>query len=431
MADLAAEPMFMLSAAYHFALGVTVEWSEGWNGWIKSELKNELDPMHRVVHEPFTEATGVFNNWRYVPYKVYGWEALERSKFRFCQYDAFSERDHSENHSALMGYLAAATIYPRQLEMLMKMGLRRLVEDLIWSKRKNKEILDWAQTDPCKAFGLDKVELRAFMEFKKPELIPHYKRLKKARLNTSFAVLDELDRQLADMKSFVQLCRRHKVKPERVKRYLDSFTGPRCHGGYFGLQSAYNLWRDYLSMALWLGYDTKINNVFFPPNLDLAHNEASVEQVRRMEASDPEKAKQRAEREKMLERRKLKYNFAYGDHFIRVAENEAEIVNEGRTLEHCVAGYAGRHMEGKITILFLRRIATPGASLYTIEMHGNRLIQIHGYKNERSKGIRIAPDPQETMIEMLDVWLDWLSRGSPRDKGGTPKYRKAKEANAA
>ena len=74
-------------------------------------------------------------------------------------------------------------------------------------------------------------------------------------------------------------------------------------------------------------------------------------------------------------------------------------------------------MAGKLTIVFLRRAENPEASLYTIEMQGTVLIQIHGFKNERMPG---SKNPREVVGPELDAWLAWIKRGSKRDKQGNP-----------
>ena len=111
-----------------------------------------------------------------------------------------------------------------------------------------------------------------------------------------------------------------------------------------------------------------------------------------------------------------------------------EIMDEGRILKHCVAGYADRHMQGQVTILFMREAAAPDKPFLTIEMDGNRLVQIHGYRNEglySAKG-RFAPDPREVHREWLDTWLEWLKKGSKRDKKGKPMLpKKKKRGNVA
>ena len=65
---------------------------------------------------------------------------------------------------------------------------------------------------------------------------------------------------------------------------------------------------------------------------------------------------------------------------------EAEIMNEGQMLHHCVGGYATRHLERGTTILFLRANETPDKSYYTIEVRNidtcPNVVQIHGFGNK-------------------------------------------------
>ena len=117
---------------------------------------------------------------------------------------------------------------------------------------------------------------------------------------------------------------------------------------------------------------------------------------------------------------------------IPIPAGKNEILDEGRKLQHCVSGYADRHMNGTVTILFMREAKKPGVPWLTIEMDGNKLRQIHGFKNEglyTTKG-RFAPDPREVYREFLDTWLDWLKKGSKRDKQGNPKLPRKKGAAA-
>ena len=100
-----------------------------------------------------------------------------------------------------------------------------------------------------------------------------------------------------------------------------------------------------------------------------------------------------------------------------------EIIEEGRGQKHCVAGYAERHLADKLTICFLRRAETPNTALYTIEMQGNELIQIHGYKNDWEAEVK----PMDAMGWFIGPWLKWLEAGSPRDKQGRPKIKFTKE----
>ena len=103
-----------------------------------------------------------------------------------------------------------------------------------------------------------------------------------------------------------------------------------------------------------------------------------------------------------------------------------EIRAEGKWLHHCVGGYAGRHIEGKLTICFMRSVTDPGTPYVTIEMQGDKIIQAHGYKNDVGK-----EGPRTVHKEFFDTWLAWVKAGSPRKKDGTPKIKKKKETCVA
>lgn len=423
--DYAAQPKFLVRYAYKFTPGEVTEWK--WDDYfccLKRTILPGYSPDHGVK-EAFYDK-GAKN-----AYSVLGAECIDKSFLRYAGWREWM--GGKKLHLRLMNFLCLASMHPLKVEMLMKFGQGKLVEDYVYGGRKNARVIDWEEDDFLKAFGLSKTEWNAFRESgARADVIEYYKALRKAKLDTPFSVLKTIDDEMRKMPEFVRLCKKHKVKPEKVMHYLDKFTGARCHGGYLGLSQAFGMWRDYLDMAAYLQMDLKEHNVLFPKSLELAHNEAATEQARLLQIEeDKKKPEKAAERKRKLAERRLKYNFANETHFIRIAETKQEIITEGKTLEHCVGGYAGRHIDGTTTILFLRRNDAPEAALYTIEMNGNHLVQIHGYKNEVRNGQRIAPDPREVMKDMLDAWLDWLKRGSPRAEDGTPKLRKNKKENAA
>lgn len=62
-------------------------------------------------------------------------------------------------------------------------------------------------------------------------------------------------------------------------------------------------------------------------------------------------------------------------------------------------------------------------------MNGNRLVQAHGYRNDRMKCPE-NPDcipPRTLYAEIFDPWLAWVEAGSRRDKDGKPVVPKNKE----
>lgn len=66
--------------------------------------------------------------------------------------------------------------------------------------------------------------------------------------------------------------------------------------------------------------------------------------------------------------------------------------------------------------------------LCTIEVSGDRLVQIHGYNNERQKD---AIKPALRFAEIYEPWVRWLKAGQPRNKNGTPRVPKTKERKSA
>lgn len=415
-------PEFYLVEGYHFTPGMATIYGQGYRGFESHSISGNYDPQHRVVTEPFTE--GNYYWYRYTPYVVLGLDAIGKSSFRYCGYKDFESGVNAElgletvrTRFDMMKFLAAASIYPRQIEMLLKTNCGELVNDLVLGRKKNKDIFDWSKDNYLEAFGLSKAEMRAWRESgAELEAIAWYKRLRRAGLSESFEALkyvDEMCSYTFSMKDFVRLCCWVKVKPTKLAAYLSQgqITIP---------ENEIQTYKDYVDMAKTLGWDMKNDTVRLPKDMHRRHDEAAIEINIKLANEDIELA------DSSILKRCAKYNFEMGDYLIRCAVSANEIIREGKTLQHCVGGYAQRHMSGALTICFLRRKDAPHKSLYTIEIQGNRLMQIHGYQNDRN-----AASPRTTMAWMIKPWLDWIAKGSKRDKDGKPKLPKKKEAKTA
>ena len=174
-----------------------------------------------------------------------------------------------------------------------------------------------------------------------------------------------------------------------------------------------------MTMAQKLDYDLTEETVAMPKDLEQRHDAAAA--IIRHQVSEEERKKYK-KRKRMLEK---KYTFALGELCILVPQSTEEIVQEGKTLHHCVGDYADRHVRGATTILFLRKRKKQGRSFLTIEMNEYRgkvdIRQIHGYKNEYyGKSDSKIVEPREKYREFLDTWLAWVNAGSERDKQGRP-----------
>lgn len=461
------EPRYDVSVVYAFYPNHALMFYQHSYAWEVVHENAAIGKRLRIV-EPFARS-GWSGSGHYNWYFDFGRdEAIATSPLKYSQLDSFElcHRQHPRMHASPMKYLSLYCIYPRAVEMLMKCGMRNAIDSFIFEGVKSAGAIKWDETDPRRAFDLNGQELRAFMELPQhdTEILACYKLLRK---NSIKMKMDEIAQLKSDVYAlglsiFIKTALKQKTTPKKLLNYLNRFTGG-CHvgGGYRGICETFSHWCDYITAATAIGYDMNTPNVRFPRDLFEAHDNATAEHNRRLEiereklrlaeetrraAADKElrarlkrEEKERWEKEKAeLNRREARFCFADGEFLIRPAADADEIIAEGKALEHCVGGYANRHMQGQLTICFMRLASAPDIPFLTIEMRGSELVQIHGFKNEQENGKRVGLDPKIAYKDFLDPWMRWVKHGSCRDKDGNPiipankkRTQKKKEANAA
>lgn len=432
---LTAKPEFMPTSFYRFAPG-RAEIYKAYYGHIAQEgLTGDYNPARRVITEPFT-TDGYMGG--YEPYAVYGMEETERSFARYCGREITCPgylvewgAEHVRVQSDLCKFLALCCIYPRQVEMLNKTGFEDIVDEMVKGRRKSAAVFNWHAESYKDAFGLTKQEMQQWRSSGAPiQAIASYKSLRRAGQHPDFAQLAAIYCSYSDVQKFFKMARRAGLQPAELHRYLAKQIRDKrtAHPSWM-----LGLLADYYDMAQRLGWELGSTEApWTPRDLRAKHDEAAEEQkLQEIRRRTAELAAKQAAAEESLARRREKYNAERGGYIIRIADTAEEIQIEGRALNHCVGGYAERHLADKLTICFIRRAETPQAALYTVEMQGNRLIQIHGYKNDVDKPA--DQRPATVMAWLLEPWLEWLKRGSPRDETGAPKWPKTKkkEKNAA
>ena len=141
-------------------------------------------------------------------------------------------------------------------------------------------------------------------------------------------------------------------------------------------------WHDYLTMAKDV---YKEHYELRPKNLNAAHDRCV----------DIKNARKWKEIEMFTAARNKKLQaFVYQEEGLTIVlpQSVKDIVDEGKALAHCVAGYAERHFKGQTTILFLRKIEEPDKPYYTIELNKTgKIVQCRGYRNNYAGN----PKPQE------------------------------------
>lgn len=351
-----------------------------------------------------------------------------KSPFRYCGIEEFEHKS-----TELMRFLALCTVYPRQVEMLIKTGMIRLVQDMVEKGVPHKNIFDWSQADPRKAFGLDGGELKTFLSLSRElEVLTAYKRSKKRGVPIPMEDWAALYQELVYTGYFLEFAAkldRNRLTVSKWHSYIEreraKATGKKKNGPSF--QTVAVWWRDYINDAVLLGYDLT-NPVFLTPK-DLGEKHRKTAKSAQAIRDSRRKDEAREKEIRRLRNLSKRYTYSDGRWLIRPPLGAAEIVAEGKALKHCVGGYADRHINGQCTILLLRDRKRPGKALVTIEMRGNKIVQIHGWDDERTacKDNPKRISPRKIYEKFLDGWLAWLAAGSKRDKLGypvTPEQRK-------
>ncbi|WP_297199781.1 PcfJ domain-containing protein [uncultured Flavonifractor sp.] len=420
-ADLTARPTAWCSSGYRFTQGEVMQVDHQWDDKHPC-ITYERDKLGRrkLVQEPFK--FGSLSWYRYEAYSILNREALEgHPLFRYCgyfdlwQYRPMGPRGYAARFHDFISYLTAYAIYPRQVEMLAKAGYWEPLNDLIYSRKKNAAAMCWEEPDPRKSFRLNKRELSLLMGMQPPIKTLEVRNYVGRHWGETWSLPFCMDfcnlwGNHLDPMEVLRFLNRYRLDPDRFLRYLGGeFDRDHIEAVYYA--DLFEIYRDYLNGAYQLGYCLEHSRVLWPPELFTAHDLTMEQLAQRQEVSQAQNRRAR----------RLKYEFELDGWKIVFPATAAAIKREGKMLDHCVGGYADRHMRGVTTILFLRRSSAPSTPYVTIEMDGNQIRQIHGYHNDT---LPDSPKPREVHKVFLDTWLRWLRAGSKRNEDGTPKLPK-------
>ena len=164
---------------------------------------------------------------------------------------------------------------------------------------------------------------------------------------------------------------------KQYNNYNISKTGKH----YFGKGSVLTTFRDYITDCILLEMDTTKDQVIFPKDLYIAHQN-TIKQIKM----------QKDERLDLLIKNRVKllekYAFQCNGLAIRPAESSDELIKEGASLSHCVGTYADRYAKGETDIFFIRKVSELDKPYYTIEIRKDKILQVHG-KNNRSPSVDV------------------------------------------
>ncbi len=416
-----ALPEVGLMGVYRFRPGA-VDWTDrGWwygDQWGYLQHKEKPDRWKKSpVHDPYTYTKELGTS-----YGIIGIQELEKSFLRYCYY-AGATRSLCRNYPEdIIEYLTAASFYPRKIEMLQKAGLHGVVHDFILDGIKNAAVVNWETEDRRKFLKLSRQEIEDYLNGSyDTDTLRTWAALRKTPAASEMQDVNDLLLNIRDGRHrqlLLTRMRRWGVNAGKLMRYL------RSQPTNTGMGTTIQIYVDYITAAEGTGLDMTNPVIQMPRDLIAKHDRQTA-----AFAALQNTEKDAAYKANILPGLEKRYGFDDGEYFIRPPVNGAEIKVEGEVLSHCVGGYVDRHLKGITTILLLRRCSEKDKPLATIEMHGNKLVQVHGYRNEC---VACHDNPHRTparklYASILEPWLDWVKRGSPRQADGTPKLRKRKK----
>ena len=192
----------------------------------------------------------------------------------------------------------------------------------------------------------------------------------------------------------------------RIQKYIEQ-------GDYKYEDEVLRHYDDYLCMREELGYDMTNEVYTYPKNLKEKHDQMVEERRAKRDKEHADKMKAMYQGiEDRFEKLDKRYSWQEGEYCIRPAHDAKEIVEEGRTLHHCVGGerYLNKHSKGETAILFLRRSETPDEPYYTIEIRENEILQWYGYNDKKPE--------QEIIGPWLNAYVEHLKNEKNMRKAG-------------
>ena len=100
---------------------------------------------------------------------------------------------------------------------------------------------------------------------------------------------------------------------------------------------------------------------------------------------------------------------------IRPAESQAELIKEGKLLNHCVATYAKSMSSGKTCILFIRHTDKPDVPYFTLEYRDGLVIQNRGKNNcARTNEVKAFEKKWLNHIKRLEIKENGKQRSNSR-----------------
>lgn len=403
-----------------------------------SEYYDDGPPICRE-HAKWSVAQGMDAQFDITQTKYFSYEAIEGNKFGAVVWPTFTDfTGTSAEKTGLEAWLDAGCLWPEMylkvwerhpnIENLVKSGFYALLDDAISENLYRaaeydldpvrivdlSDFIRWEYNRPHNMLGLRKSDMslecvrmwshETFQNFQNyTDAIP----ATAAQWNEWKGIYGDVLRRFVVQ---VENGEYEGMELENVTRYL------RKQENKYGLRviSGAELLLDYRKMINDISETALTAAELWPHDLKAAHDRASAAYTKMKKDTFAKKFLQVHDKHLALE-------WTDGNFCIVIPQSNAELIEEGRILNHCVGTYGAAHCSGEM-IFFVRHYRRPERSYFTlnINMKGKEPseIQLHGYGNE-SKGSKKWGIPREVRA-FVDRWekevlMPWFMKNRKKE----------------
>lgn len=274
----------------------------------------------------------------------------------------------------------------RNLKYLMKSGYDSMLIETysgFWGYQKHLSVdchINWKSNNLLKMLHLNRTEFKTLQG--NEQHYPTYIRWREVFPEYKPAELLTICRTFGDQHgTMFRFCELTGLKPKKIAGYFE-----KNHINEHD-------YRDYLEQCQHLKYNLHDTAINMPHHFMQMHERLT--EIIKYKANET----LRQHFAEHIQERKI-LEFQFGNLIICQPSSMNQIIAEGKSLCHCVAGYAERHAEGKLHILFIRQKNNPDKPFYTMEVNREgKMIQVRGLRNREP-----TPEVQE-FLEKCKIYL--------------------------
>ena len=367
--ELEPELKWYTVTMYELSPGSTVQYRYYWD--YKHQKPEWIKKKTRAAEPNF----GSMYNFGDYTYHLINHDCVQRSFLRYL----FTDWE-GELPSPYIQWLCRYAERP-QIEYLMHGGLQLIAKEYVgavtaygYGGHGTSYRINWRSNDLKKMLRLDKIELE-FIKEENGRLYGSYIQFRRIFWRgRSSAETVKYFKEFKGSQSYILEAEKLTGIPR--KKIMDyALRKQNSQGTYFFIVQ----YRDYLNECKELGYHMDSTVVTMPKDMFSAHQRTMHLCAEKRTAASTQKLAEQDAKRSDLEVVDMELGL-----ILRLPRTCAEIIEEGAALDHCVGGYADRHVDGKTTILFLRTIGHPETPYYTVEVGNSvNIVQCHGFQNER------------------------------------------------